>query len=349
MLVGPTASGKTELLLRLFGAPGRGAGFGVSRTAATDCAAEHPCGDRAGGGMPPAVLDSSMPPAEVVSADSMQVYRGMDIGTAKPGADELARLPHHLIDLLAPSEQYSAGDFVSRADAAAAEIAARGALPVIAGGTGFYVKNFVCGLPGAPPSTPELRAQVARDLAALGPDALRAELASGDPVSAARIHEHDLYRLTRAVEILRATGRPLADFAAGGAARSCYRFLIVELTRPRAELYERIDARVDQMFERGLEAEAAALRAAGYGPDCPGMKAIGYREFFEAQTGAQRSVTERETLIAAIKQDSRRYAKRQETFFCSLPGLVRIEVSGADGTDRAARELTPIISQFMRA
>jgi len=344
VLVGPTASGKTELLLRLFGAPERSA----SGVAGADLS-------MAGSGPKPA-----LPRAEIISADSMQVYRGMDIGTAKPGPAELAILPHHLLDLLEPSEQYSAGDFVGRADAAAAGIAARGALPVLSGGTGFYVKNFVFGLPAAPASTPELRAAVARDLAEKGPGALRAELAAGDPVSAARIHEHDLYRLTRAVEILRATGRPLADFAAGGAARSCYDFLTVELTRPRAELYARIDARVDLMFERGLESEVARLRSAGCRASDPGMKAIGYREFFalqaaEGQTSADGagnpcapSASSRSALIAAIKQDSRRYAKRQETFFGSLPDLIKMEISGPDGIEKAAGELRSRLIQFMR-
>jgi tRNA dimethylallyltransferase len=304
--VGPTASGKTDLLFDLFAAPER----------RFFCA------------------------AEIISADSMQVYRGMDIGTAKPSLADRGRLPHHLIDILEPSQQYSAGDFVRLADEALSDISARGSLPVISGGTGFYVKNLVCGLPSAPASDPELRAQVAADLAARGPDLLRAELRAGDPASAARIHEHDLYRLARAVEVLRGTGRPLSDFAASSKTRADRDFLVVELTRPREELYARIDARVERMFARGLAAEVEALRARGLGPEDPGMKAIGYREFFE--TGLSQP-----EIVELVKRDSRRYAKRQETFFKGLPGLTKIEISGENGVAEASERLKPLLEAFL--
>jgi tRNA dimethylallyltransferase len=246
----------------------------------------------------------------------MQAYRGMDIGTAKPGPELLAILPHRLIDILDPSEQYTAGDFVRLADAACAEIAAAGKLPVVSGGTGFYVRNFICGMPSAPPAEPGLRAQVARDRGEKGEAALREELAALDPESAARIHPRDLYRLTRAVEVLRATGRPLSDFAAPAVAREGRSFLVLGVERPREELLRRIDARVDAMFAAGLPAEVEALRAAGYGPGDPGMKAIGYGEFLEPGSG---DIRER------IKLDSRRYAKRQMTYFRALPGIAWIE------------------------
>jgi tRNA dimethylallyltransferase len=290
VLVGPTASGKTELLRHLFG------------------------GTRSGG-----FPQAQVPLAEVVSADSMQAYRGMDIGTAKPDASLLAALPHRLIDIRSPAEQYTVGDFVHLADSACADIIAAGKLPVVSGGTGFYVRNFMCGLPAAPAADLALRAAVAADLAARGPDRLRSELAAGDPASAERIHPNDLYRLTRAVEVLRATGRPLADFAASNAARLEYDFLVLGVERPREELYARIDARVDAMFEAGLPDEVERLRAAGFGPEDPGMKAIGYREFFEFGTAGMSEVRER------VKLDSRRYAKRQMTFFKALPGIRWIE------------------------
>jgi tRNA dimethylallyltransferase len=291
VLVGPTACGKTALLDELFGGSG-----------------------------PP-----GLPRAEVVSADSMQAYQGMDIGTAKPDAALLSRLPHHLIDILPPDRQYTAGDFVRLAEEAARDISARGRLPVLSGGTGFYVRNFILGLPPAPPADPEIRAALARELAASGPDPLRAELEAGDPLSAARIHPRDSYRLTRALEVLRATGRPLSSFELPRSLRPDWRFLLVELHRDRAELHARIDARVEEMFAAGLPEEVAALRAAGHGRKAPGMEAIGYREFFEAEELG----LDRAGLKELVKRNSRRYAKRQETFFAGLPGLRRIELSGA--------------------
>lgn len=323
VLVGPTAAGKTDLLIELFkpGARARG-------------------------------LD--LPDAVVVSADSMQAYRGMDIGTAKPGPAELALLPHRLLDIRDPDEQYSVGDFVGLADEACAEIAASGRLPVVAGGTGFYVRNFVCGLPGMPPASMEIRAEVAHDLERLGIDALRAELAASDPVSAERLHINDHYRICRAVEVLRQTGVPPSRFAPGPEAREGYDFLLVEVSRPREELYQRIDARVDRMFEAGLESEVLALQGKGYGPDAPGMKAIGYSEFFEAEvpkTASDKHCSPlgigHDGIAEAIKLHSRRYAKRQETFFRGLPGLVRIELSGTGAIPEAALELGRLVSSFL--
>jgi tRNA dimethylallyltransferase len=261
--------------------------------------------------------------AEIVNADSMLVYRGMDIGTAKPDAALRSRLPHRLMDILDPREQYTAGDFVRLADAACAEIAAAGRLPIVSGGTGFYVRNFLCGLPAAPAADPALRARVAADLASAGEASLRAELAAADPESAGRIHRNDLYRLTRAVEVLRATGRPLAEFAAPPGPREGYRFLVVGVERDRPGLAERIDERVDSMLAAGLEAEVAALAAEGCGPGAPGMKAIGYREFFDPGSGgsAEGRAADLGAVARAIKRDTRLYAKRQMTFFRALPGI----------------------------
>lgn len=269
----------------------------------------------------------------------MQAYRGMNIGTAKPDAALRARLPHRLIDIRNIDEQYSVGDFVHLADSSCAELSAAGVLPIISGGTGFYARNFVCGLPSAPPADPELRAAIAAELAEKGVAALRAELAAGDPESAARIHPNDSYRLTRALEILRSTGRPMADFAPSASAREGYRFLVIGVERPREELYERIDARVDQMMAAGLAEEAEALRRAGHGPAEPGMQAIGYREFFElapeglSAAGASRSAA-LASIAEAIKRDTRQYAKRQMTFFRGLPG---IEWIGPDASVLAER------------
>ena len=294
VLVGPTASGKTALLDAVFG--------------------ESPVRRKLG-----------FPEAEVVSADSMQAYRGLDIGTAKPDSSLLARLPHRLIDIKDSAEQYTVGDFVHLADASCAELWAAGKLPIVAGGTGFYVKNFICGLPSAPAADPELRQAVAVELSKNGARALHAELEATDPVSAARIHPNDLYRLTRAIEIVRSTGRPMADFAPALAQRPGYRFAVLGLSRPREALNVRIDARVDAMMAGGLPEEVAALRAAGHGPEEPGMQAIGYREFFELSPETVPTERELGAIALAIKKDTKQYAKRQMTFFRNLPGIEWIE------------------------
>ena len=190
VLFGPTAVGKTAILLELFNSA----------------------------------------QAEVISADSMQVYRGMDIGTAKPSAEEQARLSHHLIDICDPSQQFNAGDFVRLADTACAQITNRGKLPVISGGTGFYLKNFIMGLSSAPPSDREIREQVKIEIKEKGVGSLMEELAQGDPVSAQRIHINDEYRLLRALEVLRSCGKPLSSFEVSSVHRRL-NFVIIGISR----------------------------------------------------------------------------------------------------------------------
>lgn len=287
-------------------------------------------------------------PAIVVSADSMQAYRGMDIGTAKPDGPLLALLPHRLIDFLGPAEQYSVGEFVRLAEAACRDIAASGGLPVLAGGTGFYVRAFVCGMPSSPAADPATRASVASDLAARGAEALREELRGVDPRSAERISLADIYRLTRALEIVRSTGRPLGDFAPPEAPRGDFDILLLGVERPRDELYARIEVRVDSMFEAGLAREFLGLYRSGFRERAPGMRAIGYREFFDLPAAlfglpaeAFERLPELDTVRQRIKQDSRRYAKRQMTYFRSLPGI-RWMPPRAD-------ELASAISAFLAA
>ncbi len=296
ILAGPTASGKTDLLDAFFGA---GAAVWVPRLRD----AWH----------------TDFFSAEIISADSMQAYRGMDIGTAKPSKDLLGRLPHHLIDIKNPDEQYTAGEFVTRADALCSELSARGVLPVISGGTGFYLKNYICGLPASPPSSPGIRAQVAADLERRGPAALRAELEEADPAAASKIHEHDLYRLTRAVEILRASGGAPSRFVPHRTVRPGKRFLVLGVSMPRETLRTRIQARVEAMMRAGLAGEVKGLVSRGFGSDAPGMQAIGYREFFELAGNSL------DTIAQAIELHTGQYAKRQMTFFRALPGLRWIE------------------------
>jgi tRNA dimethylallyltransferase len=312
ILFGPTASGKTNILLELFNY-------------------------------------SSRLQAEVVSADSMQVYRGMDIGTAKPSKNERARLPHHLIDIREPYQQFNAGDFVRLADEACQQITKRGKLPVISGGTGFYLKNFIMGLSEAPPSDKETRAALKQELREKGIAALMEELAAGDPVSARRIHINDEYRILRALEVLRFSGRPLSSFEASPARNSSrFRFLIVGISRSREELYRRINMRCAEMFRQGLADEVLTLYEAGFTPNDPGLRAIGYREFFieEADNPGQwclsQDINGVQTLVA---QNSRRYAKRQITFFACLPGVKWIE--GVENEAETAEHIRQELESFI--
>ena len=287
ILFGPTASGKTKILFEL--------------------------------------ASANRYQVEVISADSMQVYRGMNIGTAKPSIEERSLLPHHLIDIRDPSQQFNAGDFVRLADEACLQIAERGGLPVVSGGTGFYLKNFIMGLSEAPPSNKEIRAKLKHELHEKGAAVLMKELAAGDPVSAGRIHINDEYRLLRALEVLRFCGSPLSSFEMNAKKkRSRFRFIIIGLSRPREELYRRINLRCAQMFSEGLADEVRHLYENGYTPNDPGLRAIGYREFFIEDIdnpGKWRLSKDIGGVQELIAQNSRRYAKRQITFFTGIPDV----------------------------
>ena len=276
----------------------------------------------------------------------MQVYRGMDIGTAKPSPQEQARIPHHLIDIKNPDEQFNVGEFVRRAEEACLAAAGRGALPVVSGGTGFYLKNLVQGLSEAPPSDLLIRQNLKAELLSRGAASLMEELRGADPVSAERIHINDVYRLLRALEVYRLTGKPLSSFAASPK-KVTDTFLLIGLRRSREELYRRINARTAAMFEAGLPAEVTRLYQAGYTPSDPGLKAIGYREFFVEEGGTVSDTPDKSAwrlsrdmagVQALIAQNSRRYAKRQLTFFASLPDVQWLDCGGNEGAAAAALE-----------
>ncbi len=256
---------------------------------------------------------------EVVSADALQVYKDLNIGTAKPDAELLTRIPHHLINILHYTESFSIADFCQRADQAIAEIVSRGMIPVLSGGTAYYLKGWMLGLPNTPEVDPEIRLSLEKQWSASDNNSLKKAVGEVDPVSAARIGAGDRYRMLRVLEVYTQTGKALSEFAVPDKARDDYRILAIGLKRDRKELYSRIDQRVDGMFETGLAREVANLRTSGARSDHPGMKAIGYREWFaennEGTDPAQERVRE------LIARNSRRYAKRQMTFFSSLPGV----------------------------
>jgi tRNA dimethylallyltransferase len=241
----------------------------------------------------------------------------MDVGTAKPSSESRSRLPHHLVDVADPSEQFNAGWFVKAAEALVPSIRGRGRFPVMCGGTAFYITSFLYGLPESPPVDPAIRAKYRALDRQSGPPGLYRVLQERDPEAAARIQPSDRYRIVRALEVREGTGRSLFSFRWPRTLRKDFRFLLIGLEREREELYHRIGERVDRMFDEGLLQEVKTLIALGYGPKDPGMRGIGYRELLQMRAGCQTIADVREL----IARTTRRYAKRQLTFFRSVPGV----------------------------
>lgn len=288
VIAGPTASGKTALAIELA---------------------------RALGG-------------EIVTADSMQVYRGFDIGTAKADANERAAAVHHMLDVAAPDESYSAARYVEEAAAVCDDILARGRLPIIAGGTGLYIDSLLSGRDFAERGEgPDLRAELSAEYDERGGEAMLECLRGFDPERAAILHPADKRRIVRAIEIYKLTGRTITEHDA------CTKTLpprydaarIVLNYSERSALYARIDARVDEMCTRGLFDEVAGLLRAGVPEDCTAMQAIGYKEAVRALRG---EITRAEA-VEQVKLASRRYAKRQLTWFRRWEDALWIEHAGA--------------------
>lgn len=268
--------------------------------------------------------------AEIISADSVAIYKELSVGSAKPGADLRAALPHHLIDILSYTQRFSVAGFVERADAACAQIWGRGNVPVIVGGAGFYIRNFMLGLPSAPESDSAARGAIQARLKEEGAAALHRELRSVDAASAARIHPNDAYRICRALEVWHSAGRALSTFAPPRALRQGYAFCAIILTRRREDLYARICARTERMFRAGLEEEVAGLVRDGATEAAPGMRAIGYREFFLPELRRLPASERTERLKAVIMRDTKKYAKKQITLMRGIPGAVQFHADSAD-------------------
>ncbi len=271
---------------------------------------------------------------EIISADSMQIYRGLDIGTAKVTPEETRGVPHHCVDILPPEAAFSVADFTVLAARLTEEIGGRGRLPILVGGTGLYVQSFLYGVRFAEEKAPDgLREQLAAELAARGPAALYAELQAVDPEAAAAIHPNNHLRVLRALEHYRATGRRLSEQkAASLPAERPYRALVLGLDfADRAVLYRRIDARVDRMMEQGLLAEAH--RVYEQRQNCrTAAQAIGYKEFFPYFEGQ----APLEDCVGQLKQASRRYAKRQLTWFRHMDGVIWLQADAPDLLEQAA-------------
>ena len=272
LLTGPTASGKSTLALAL------AARFG----------------------------------GEILSCDSVAVYRYMNLGTAKPADAERALLPHHLLDLYDPDQTCSAGDYARAGRAVLADLAERDRLPIVTGGTGLYARALLDGLSPAPPRNPGLRTLLTRRAEQRGATHLHRTLARLDPVAAARIHPNDLPKAIRAIEVTLHARTPITQQWAerGREALTGHRILRLNLDPPRVELYRRIDQRAAAMFAQGLVAETEDL-IARFGPDCPPLAAPGYREAAAVLRGELTAVE----AIARAQQGHRNYAKRQLTWF----------------------------------
>ena len=260
--------------------------------------------------------------AEIISADSVQVYKHLHIGSASPSKEELEDLPHHLIAIKEPSEEFSAADFVKEADKLCPKIYNRGKLPVLMGGTAFFLKNFIYGLPVTPTADPKIREHFQKRAKEEGSGVLLEELKKIDPETAKRLHVHDEYRIIRAHEVFAASGKPLSSFALPENPREEYEFFILSIERTRSLLYERIEKRVDAMFAEGLYDEVKKLYEMGYTSESPGLKAIGYREFFD-ENKRLKPESNLEEVSALIKRNTKHYAKRQETFFKTIPDVHR--------------------------
>lgn len=271
-------------------------------------------------------------PSEIISVDSALVYREMDIGTAKPTAAELAEVPHHLIDIIDPTEAYSAMQFRQDALRLTQEIAARGKLPLLVGGTMLYFKVLRDGLDELPQADPALRAQLDDEAAQLGMPALHARLATLDPVTAARLKPNDSQRIQRALEITLLTGQPMSSLLAQKPAEPLPFTLLPLALEPseRAVLHDRIALRFDLMLQGGaLEREVTALRARGdLHLGLPSMRCVGYRQMWEYLDGSIDAATLREKGIAATRQ----LAKRQLTWLRSMPERLSIDCNRPDAT-----------------
>ena len=283
--------------------------------------------------------------AEIISADSMQVYKGMDIGTAKATAREQALVPHHMIDVADPAAPYSVADYVRQAEPVLKDILARGRLPLITGGTGFYIQALLKGLDFSEPLRDSaLRSHLQERMETEGPLALHRELAEKDPAAAAAIHPHNRKRIIRALEYYEETGLRISDLNRQQQEKaSPYRVLYLVLNLPREILYRQIEERVEQMLQAGLAEEVAALKANGIPAESTAMQALGYKEVLEYLEGR----CSREEAVARIKLGTRHYAKRQLTWFRREKDTIWIDKSLYENEEALFHATLQLCEAFM--
>ena len=268
---------------------------------------------------------------EIINADSMQVYRGMDIGTAKLSPDEREGIPHHLIDICNPTEDYDVVQFQSQAKACMEDIYRRGNLPILVGGTGFYLQAVLYDIDfSAGETDPAIRQKWETEAERIGSAALHEKLSRVDPESARVIHPNNIKRVIRALEYFEITGARISDHnKAQREKESPYRYLYAVLTLPREELYARIETRVDEMLAAGLETEVRGLLAAGVARDSTAMQGLGYKEIAGYLAGEM----ERNEAVRILKRDTRHFAKRQMTWFKRERGVRYFEKDAFDSME----------------
>ena len=281
---------------------------------------------------------------DVLAADSRQVYRGMDIGTDKPTAEERQAVPHRLIDLVAPGETFNAGWYRRAAMVEIERLYAANRLPLVVGGTGLYIRTLIRGLCPAPEADPLVRADLKKLREAGGRDSLYAELARVDPETAARLHPNDESKMIRALEVYRLSGRPLSTM------HDEHRFqetpfsaLLIGLQRLKETLYRRIEERIDWQLTHGMVEETRLLLGQGYGRELGSMKGLGYR-----QVGAYlANECDYSEMVRRFKRDTRRFAKRQMTWFRSEAGVAWLSIEDNEPSERTAERVIARIEQFM--
>jgi len=278
--------------------------------------------------------------AEIVSADSMQIYRGMDIGTAKPTPEQRALVYHHMIDIVDPAQPYSVGDYLRDARNAIDGILQAGGTPIVVGGTGLYIRALMRGLLHGPPADMELRERLLRKESENGEGALYADLARLDPEAAIKIHPNDLRRTVRALEVYYLRDRKISDLQkAHSFQEKAHAFRLLFLVRGRSELYPRIERRVDQMIEQGLEAEVKGLMLKGYSSGLISMQAIGYSHFIDYYNNR---VSFDET-VELLKRDTKRFAKRQFTWFRREPDARWVDITGLETPGEIVQQIKKTI------
>ena len=281
---------------------------------------------------------------DVLTADSRQVYRRMDVGTDKPVSEERQAVPHRLIDLVNPDESFNAGLYRRQAIEEIERLYRDSRLPLVVGGTGFYVRTLLNGLCDAPPADPMVRAALTQEVATQGYDRLYARLVEVDPAAAARVHPRDESKVIRALEVYQLSGRRMSEFQQEhGFAERPFSALVIGLTRDRAALYRRIEERIDWQLAHGLIEETQQLLAQGYQRTSAAMKGLGYRQVAEHLAG-EYDVAE---MVRRFKRDTRHFSKRQMTWFRKEPGIQWLTIEESESVQHTAARVMGQVDRFL--